>query len=323
MCFIDAQLMKIVFRVTELSFLIVKDREVGMVRRILFILVTLLFFTLSGYGEVTTFFSNNLITFTGAPHVEMGSHINRTGYNLGFSYTQPLFKWGFLDLGSLQFKSKVNATINAASLGIPGASVTSEISFFGLYGFGPESLFPDTSFLPKATRLINAGMYVTFYFSSDGTSQYTINWLGEINLSNHRFRFRYENDDWNGFKNTDEFRTAAAEVELLFTAGEDVWGGAFGFKLWTGTLDGLPRAYGGESYDMSGQFGGNYSSGILYVSIIRNEWKLSLGWDSENIRDLLQNKAHEYWWDCGTIPLVDRPDRFYIQFSYMDNTSLY
>jgi hypothetical protein len=68
--------------------------------------------------------------------------------------------------------------------------------------------------------------------------------------------------------------------------------------------------------------GAGYSAGIIYVGFRLGYLRLELGWDSEQIRDLLQNGTH-YLIDDGIVPLVDRPDRPYVLFTIYPDGDLY
>jgi hypothetical protein len=124
---------------------------------------------------------------------------------------------------------------------------------------------------------------------------------------------------FNGF---DQYRTAAAEISYYRSIQNNIIGGGIGFKLWTGTRNGLKKLIRNQDYDLSNQYGGNYSHGILYLSFFINGINISLGYDSEKIRNLIQNSFHNLI-NTGNIPELKKDDRIYFEISFNKFAGLY
>lgn len=59
--------------------------------------------------------------------------------------------------------------------------------------------------------------------------------------------------------------------------------------------------------------GKEYSADVVFLSLIWNNVSISAGWDSELFKKLIHNNVH-YVLNDGALPILDRPDRFYIEF---------
>lgn len=160
----------------------------------------------------------------------------------------------------------------------------------------------------------NIGYFISYICSSDGTSQPYGGVTYTANNTGWQFRFQLDNDDAYAIA-TDKFRTTKGVVGFSIY-GDHAYGVNLGFRLWTGRLDGTKflNSLGQEEYSLNG-YGGEYSHGILYLQILVDHFGLSFGYDSERIRDLIQNGWHDFY-GRPSVPLVDREDRFFIQFSY-------
>ncbi|HET7839726.1 MAG TPA: polymorphic toxin type 23 domain-containing protein, partial [Rectinemataceae bacterium] len=121
----------------------------------------------------------------------------------------------------------------------------------------------------------------------------------------------------------DEYRTAALELASGFRALGADCSASVGMRLWTGSTWGQGRLHWGQSYAMTlHPPGAGYSAGILYAGFRWGMVRLELGWDSEGIRDFIQNGTHRII-DDGKVPLVDRAARPYIALSLFPDGGLY
>jgi hypothetical protein len=252
--------------------------------------------------------------------MELGSHVLGAGLNSGFNFSKAVQagdrSLGFIETGALlEFKHC------ESYLGIPGSSDAATVGLSLTYGLGPENQFPSNLFNHAGPARHNFSYRYTWYISTDGTSQTTGRIAYELVGDRNKLKIQMDNDLFN-WPSRDEWRTAAAEIEFLHALRSSVAGVSLGFMLWTGTTEGLLPVPGTNSLDLSGQHGGQYSNGIAFVSLIWGIARLSIGYDSEAIRDVLQNTAHRIggWYE---IPRLDRPDKWYIQVSLGSMDSLY
>lgn len=250
----------------------------------------------------------------------LGSHVLGAGLSSGFSYATAVQSGdralGFIETGALlEFKHYTRY------LGIPGPSDAAAVGLSLAYGIGPENQFPSNLFNHAGPARHNFSYRYTWYISTDGTSQTTGRIAYELVGDRNKLKIQMD-DDLFKWPIRDEWRTAAAEIEFLHALRSSVAGVSLGFMLWTGTTEGLQPVPGTNSLDLSGQYGGQYSNGIAFVSLIWGIARLSIGYDSEAIRDALQNTAHRIgnWYE---IPRLDRPDRWYVEVSLGSMDSLF
>lgn len=170
-----------------------------------------------------------------------------------------------------------------------------------------------------------------YYFNQWGTRQPT----GEIGLNFGHFFFQHENDLL-AAKSVDRFRTAAMRVGY----SDSIQSIGTSFILWTGNKDhpNTKRINSSEFtrygyFDLSGTPFGKYSHGILSIDYTRqlpfaNQLRLSVGYDHEKIRNLVQNKfMHDlpFWprkWNTAKsrhVPMVDQEGNAYL---YQENQEL-
>lgn len=140
----------------------------------------------------------------------------------------------------------------------------------------------------------------------NNTSQYTM----MVGYSDNRFSFMYENDH----------RTAA--VEFGFNMGSDIWW-TTGLKLFTGHTDENDTYFnkGTEFYNM-GSF--NPLAGIAYHGIRYRGQNFQFGIDSEQTRDLYQNRVIHDLINRPHVPINgNKKDRFYFNYSNYSPHSLF
>lgn len=160
--------------------------------------------------------------------------------------------------------------------------------------------------------------FFSYILSSDGTSQ-TYGSIGyKLSLEEREFFVNLDNDDMYLIA-TDKYRTTKGRIGFTKYTKENTHTFSIGFYLWTGKLDknlienrDMERREQIYSLDV---YGGEYSHGIAELSYTYNNFKFSLGWDSETIRDGIQNRWH-YFYNRPRVPLVDRSDRLFIQITY-------
>lgn len=168
----------------------------------------------------------------------------------------------------------------------------------------------------------------TYYF--DGKKQVT----NTIFIGNSLFRMDYENDymfniceDILGFPkadNGDRYRTAAAKIRYgLFSIGMNLFTGD------PGKNDMDRRTYidpsnNRETYTISanGEDPDEFRAGVLYFGA----GPLRVGWNSEGIRNFLQNRLAHDWLCNKSSPYfkeLDRPGQFYFHFGSPSANSLW
>ncbi|MFC1584684.1 polymorphic toxin type 23 domain-containing protein [Fibrobacterota bacterium] len=249
---------------------------------------------------------------------QFGTHVRGAGTNLHLIW--------------LHYLQDVSRTINHVSLSAEG-SLRGYLENLGISGYGADTrfVFRPSLGLEKSRQIFsgpahryhasryNFFCYYAIYLSTDGSSQNSGGIGGSIALDKNLFKIQYEND-WYSFLFTDQYRTAAVDITFLRNASY-IYGGSAGFKLWTGQTRGIPTHFD-KHFPITGQHGSEFSHGIIYISCILMNMKLSLGYDSETIRDFIQNNYHRLR-NIGEIHPLDREDRFYLQFSINEFGTLY
>jgi len=257
-----------------------------------------------------------------APSLETGVSINRAGYSslLWVTFEAVKIKSGL----GLKLVSTGLGHLN--HLGIPGAGLENMTGLALILSLGKSPREVPWPVLPN--RLSGRGLFNFFYqynnyLCTDLTGQWTASLGVELILGKNRFVISQENDHWLFHTWDDKYRTAGGEIswwtllpEVTFQSGNIYPLGIMaGFLLWTADTKGLPTVGPGEYYDMSGLYGENCSHGIAYLALQVGGVRLSVGLDSEEIRDSLQNGLHRLM-GYGLIPKVDRPDSLYLQLSF-------
>ena len=210
----------------------------------------------------------------------------------------------------------------ASTIGITGPGLQASFGLDGLLGFGPPSSAPAPWTDFEIKRSFEIRYEWSSYWDTWGTDQFT----GRIEFvwarGGRSFGVAMQDDLFSPpFR--DEFRTGALKLSYGFD-----WKGVdsalgLGTKIWTGSTFGHGPFYRGEVIDMNTSLPGvNDSAGVLYVACRWGAIRLELGWDSEAIRNALQNGLH-WLIDDGIVPLVDRPDRPYILFTLYPDGDLY
>lgn len=252
--------------------------------------------------------------------VNVGSHINGIGVNSAFYYADEV-RLGDLQLGLVEAGATLSFRHYESYLGIPGRSEAGGGGVTVTYGLGAPNRFPSSPFFHAGLGTVNFSYRYNQYLSTDGTSQTTGRFGWEWAGPQDKIKLQIENDFYTPpFR--DEFRTAAGELEYLHAFPKTIGGIAAGYMLWTGTTSGLKPVGGSNSLDLSGAYGGRYSHGIAYASLIWGIARVSVGFDSELIRDALQNTVHRmagYY----TLPKLLRKDKWYFQLSLFSFDSLY
>jgi len=250
------------------------------------------------------------------PSLDVGTHYNRLGFLLREvgRFDASGFSWGTGAFAS--------AKASATTLGITGSGLTTSFGLDGLLGFGPavSAPAPWPDFGLKRSREIRYEW--TAYLDTWGTGQFS----GRIEFvaadRDHSLGVVMQDDLFSPpFR--DEYRTGAVELSYGFE-----WGGVdsalgIGTKIWTGSTFGNGVSHRGQVIVMNSSLPGvNDSAGVLYLACRRGAISLELGWDSEFIRNVLQNGVH-WLIDDGIVPLVDRPDRPYVLFTLYPDGDLY
>lgn len=256
------------------------------------------------------------IKTTISPQLELGSHLNSVGMRTEFSCYRN-FKRFFAGM-FIESSSRFDITC----LSIPGSQY--QVSFITgpLIAFGGSSCGHSPWTATPGHRRHNIRLMYIVHIDNRNTSQTS----GSIEylLSTDRFSagILFE-DDFFALQNRDAYRTGA--LEAAFWIDPRVIPFSFslfsGIKIWTGPAIGSKSA--GESYDMSTTRYGNYSAGILYAGVGINTVKLSIGWDSEKIRNAIQNSFHHAIGD-GVIPVLrDRVERLFFNITIGARAGLY
>lgn len=217
----------------------------------------------------------------------------------------------------------VGARYTARGLGIPGDWLETDAGMGLELSFGGERWTHDVHRGPEHRRAHAVSYTLLGYASTDGTSQLS----GALAYHGARagggvVSVVFEND-FLALQRLDRFRTFALQARYQRPRADGtVVGAGTSLVLWTGTTEGLGLLHRGERYDLSGQYGGAYSHGILALDLYHGPLRLSLGYDAERIRTVVQNSFH-YLIDDGYIPALDRSGRLYLQLSLNDLGPLY
>ena len=207
------------------------------------------------------------------------------------------------------------------NLGIPGQSGNLICHAQLTVGIGGPNPFLKRSYLQQGPSRWNFSYYMVSYRANDGTSQMSAGFVTEHSLRSSRTVFQYENDMF-WLARRDEYRTSFAALWWDWMRGTQVVGVGIGSILWTGTTSGLGKHFAGETYNLSEQYGGKYTHGILFAAIRYGIFILRVGYDSETIRNAFQNSLHRLVND-GAIPMLPRESRVFIELSVFDGGPLY
>lgn len=200
--------------------------------------------------------------------------------------------------------------------GIPGNSVQLNTGASLSLTFGKKINLINNPWVHTELGRHTLKYFLSYYFSSDNTSQPYGGIEYKLTLKKSIVRIRLDNDDCY-ILGIDKYRTTFGEVEFLRYTVKNAYGMNVGFHLWTGVLDSVVRTDAprnrNNSYKLTG-YGTDYSHGILSLTIIYNFLRVSIGYDSEEIRNKIQNGWHHFY-NRPQVPLLDRNHRFYFQVS--------
>ncbi len=251
-----------------------------------------------------------------SPSLYIGSHRNGLGINADAFVWLPFFK---LPLG-IGVKADINATGYLSHFGLPGYSAILETGGTIMLGWGQDSEFGDSKWLEERPFRYSFAKRYTYYFDTDGTSQPFAQYIYTWNFSNKLLVINFGNDAYAAYR--DGFRSAAGEVSIYVNQDEYLWGLTLGYKIWHGDYSAQISRGSHLYYDFSDIFGGDYTLGLLFATIKYNAFEMSIGYDADAIRVLLQNAVHKAM-NINLVPDVDRPDRIFIEFSLFGNSGLY
>lgn len=254
---------------------------------------------------------------------DIGSHVTGFGLNIYSAFYEFLdFENSSFSLGSFTYFGRFTFNHYENYYGLNKRCEVIEYNLTISHGFGPRRKIGLDAFIRFYPSMFNVFYGITHYISTDGTTQLVGHFGFDIVFKNSKFKFIHENDLY-AFMNQDQFRTAAGEIEFLYLFNNLIVGIASGFKIWTTTRTGLKQLDRGEVYDFRGQLGYGKACGILYISFIINKYKFSIGYDSEYIRNAIQNTTH-YIIDAGVFPVIeDKKDSIYLQLSINNMGNLY
>jgi len=238
------------------------------------------------------------------PRLRLGSHLNEIAYQLSPAYD--------LDLsggGQLQFRWTMGFRLGFQQIGIQGyfAALVHRVSL--AYAWGKKA--PDLDFPPSGRRH-SLAYSLLYYGSSDGSDQFSGRLDYKGRLGRGLLSLAIENDAF-AFRGLDEFRTATIQADYRWEHEGKLLGVGARLLLWTGSTKGLSNLDFGQEYDMSQQFGADYSHGILALRFHYRAFTLGLGYNADAIRRATQDNFHRLI-DDGTIPRGNKSrDRLYLQ----------
>ncbi|MCI4669514.1 MAG: polymorphic toxin type 23 domain-containing protein [Bacteroidia bacterium] len=251
------------------------------------------------------------------PSLNLGTHINELSANLTMSRG---FRIGSGPELRLQWHSSLRGNLNY--LGLSGASIGVVNKASVIYSFGAKKFPCMWKPFYWTSRQHNIEYYYIHYASSDGTNQFSGGLIYTLLLRSNLITFKFEND-FMAFLGLDEYRTGGGSLDIRRPMMGKMVGIGAGALLWTGSTKGLSNLDFGQEYDMSNQYGADYSHGIVYLNLHYGGLTLSLGFDSEPIRMGIQDNLHKLI-DDGTIPggRLSR-NRLFIQLNLYDFEFLY
>ena len=261
---------------------------------------------------------NERISLSYFPNVYLGTHRNGVGIN------GDLAAW--LQFGSpgsgvgVAAKADINGTVYLSDFGLPGSSLLLETGGMVMIGWGNASEFGESKWLDPGPYRHTLAKRYTYYFASDGTSQPFAQYIYALNIANTMIMVNFGNDAYAVTR--DGFRSAAGEIELYINKPDHLLGVTLGYKIWHGDYSEQIFIDPGPYYDFSSIVGGDYTLGLLFASFRYNAFEISIGYDSDEIRVLLQNAVHRAM-NINLVPDVERADRVFIELSLFGNSGLY
>jgi hypothetical protein len=270
-----------------------------------FIIIIIMSVIAVSAGEAASAFVIKTIV---SPQVELGSHLNSLGIRAAFKCERLFerFNTGIF----IESASRFDVTC----LSIPGSQY--QVSFYAgpLVAFGRSTSGCSPWTASQVHRRHNVKFTYIVHLDNRKTSQASGSLEYLFSSDHFSAGFLFE-DDFFALQNRDAFRTGALETALwidppFLPFSFSLFGGT---KIWTGPAIGNKSAR--EVYDLSSSRYGNYSAGILYAGVGVNTVRLSIGWDSEKIRNVIQNSFHRAI-DDGAIPMLPhREERLFFNIS--------
>ena len=276
--------------------------------------------------------------------INLGSHVSQIGFYLSaYCYFQSQ------QIGqSLQVNSSARWNFNYKNWGASGKFRETKLGVGILTAWGENEAkqkYFHSLVSNQTGRNYSLGYGYNFYFDNRNTAQRT----GTVSFQFHDFEIIHENDIL-ATSGSDRFRTAA----LIVAYNKDSIRVGLNCLLWTGNSNSpLAKNHYDSSFsrygykDLSNTLYGKSSNGILgiqaeYALGFGQNLKLSSGIDSEQIRNVIQNKIiHDMYFvptklvktknlhipmlDRNGLPFLYRQDqrvkksKFYYQFSLNDN----
>lgn len=261
-------------------------------------------------------FQNQNLFISCSPKVNIGTHRNSVGINANAQAWLALWK---LPL-AIGFEADVNSSANLTYFGLPGASGILETGGTLMLGWGRNSEFGESKYLRVNPYRHSFAKRYTYYFATDGTSQPFAQYIYTFNISNKMIILNFGNDAYAALR--DGFRSAAGEVELYVNMSDYLLAFSFGYKIWHGDYSEQIYTNPGPYYDFTTIIGGEHTLGLLFARFRYNALGISIGYDSDKIRVMLQNAVHSAM-GINLVPDVDRADRIFIELSLFSNSGLY
>jgi hypothetical protein len=253
-----------------------------MEKKVIFLLILL---SLRTAGQQELLINNSSGIFAGIT-LNAGTHVLRFGIRM----------LAFTSIRAFEIKAEQRFYVNLMTWGPPVSSLESVTSFGTHWGVGEKDKKTDIrlySLIQQNSTLKHSiGYFFNIYQITNKTSQKT----GMICINSNKFSFFMENDIL-AKKILDRFRTGA--FGMMFQANEYIQVFIKNI-LWTGKY-GKRQSYTHPHFrlkcymDTTGSEHIRYSAGILSVGVnffMKNQYyyTISGGWDSEKIRDFVQNK---------------------------------
>jgi hypothetical protein len=253
-----------------------------MEKKVIFLFILLSFRTA---GQKELLLKNSSGIFAGIT-LNAGTHVLRFGIRL----------LAFTGIRAFEVKTEQRFYVNLMSWGPPVSSLESVTSFGGHWGFGEKYKIPDIrlySLIQRNTTYNHSiGYFFNVYLINNNTSQKT----GLICINFNKYSFFMENDIL-AKKILDRFRTGAFGMMYLvndkiqISIKNILWTGKYGTRQSIAHPHFRLKCY----VDSTDSKFIRYSAGILSVGVNyfmenQNYYTISGGWDSEKIRDFVQNK---------------------------------
>ena len=308
---------------------------------LLFLLLSV-FLSFSIKGQNQLYQKQNFGISAGAI-INLGSHVSQIGLYLSGYYYQSRN-----GLECLQINSNARWTFNYKNWGATGKFRETKLGVGLVAAWGQNEAkqkYFHSLVSNQTGRNYSVGYGYNFYFDNRNTSQRT----GTVSFQFHDFEIIHENDIL-ATSGSDRFRTAA----LMVAYNKDSIRVGLNSLLWTGNSNSpLAKNHYDTSFtrygykDLSNTPYGKFSNGVLgvqagYALGFGQNLKLSTGIDSEQIRNVIQNKIiHDMYFIPAKwvktknlhLPMLDKKglpylyhqhqqvkkSKFYYQFSLNDN----